>query len=257
MINLTEILERIGLTEKESQLYLLGLELGAQSASIFARRAEVNRSSVYGTLQALINKGLMSSFEKNGIFCFESVPPTRLLNYVDTRRSHFDECKREIIDMIPNFEALGSPLSSRPKIRFYEGLIGVKLVMEQTLLSTETLRCYSSLHKWLDNTDLHDFIVQYGKRRVARAKLPLKALVHRYPSTEMYLKDDYSKSLFDFRFIPEGIDIVDNEINIYNDKVAIVSLRPTDYFGVIIESPQIAETQKSIFELAWMGASIK
>lgn len=257
MIALSEILEKVGLSEKEAQIYLLGLELGSQSASVFAKRAEVNRSSVYRILQNLINKGLMGSFDKNGVFYFESVPPARLLNYVDSRRNHLDACKMEISDMLSRFESLSSPLSPRPKIRYFEGFAGVQLVMEETLEATEPLRCYSSLHRWLDTPELADYIRAYGKRRVFERKIPLKALVHISDITQEYLQNEYPTELFDFRFIPDGIAIVDNEINIYNDKVAIVSLKPLDYFGVIIESPQIADTQKSIFELAWMAAHIK
>lgn len=256
MVILQELLEKAGLTEKEALVYLSGLELGAQTASTFAKKVQMNRSSVYTVIHSLLNKGLMCSFEKNGIYRFEAVPAERLLNYIDSRRYHFDECKAEIRDLLPRFQALTSPLGSRPKVRYFDGLEGIKVVMEQTLQSTEVLRCYSSLHRWLDSP-LSDYIRDYGHRRVYDKKIPLKALIHKSELTKSYLDNGYPKVLFEYRFIPEGIFIVDNEINIYNDKVAIISLKPNDYFGVIVESPQIADTQKSIFELAWMGARKK
>ena len=46
--------------------------------------------------------------------------------------------------------------------------------------------------------------------------------------------------------------VFSNGINIYNNKVAIFSF--PERIGVIIESEKIAETQRSIFELAWLGA---
>ena len=47
-----------------------------------------------------------------------------------------------------------------------------------------------------------------------------------------------------------------NEINIYDHKVAICSFDAglkgeSDMFGVIIESKEVAETQRQIFEMAW------
>lgn len=256
MVTLQELLEKAGLTEKEALIYLSALELGPQTASTFAKKIQVNRSSVYTIIQGLLNKGLMCSFEKNGIYRFEAVPAERLLNYIDLRRQHFDECRSEIYELLPRFYSLASPLGSRPKVRYFEGLEGVKVVMEQTLQSTEVLRCYSSLHRWLESP-LTDYIRDYGHKRVFEKKIPLKALIHKSDLTKEYLQEGYPKILFEYRFIPEGIFIVDNEINIYNDKMAIISLKPNDYFGVIIESPQIADTQKSIFELAWMGARKK
>ncbi|MBU1935311.1 hypothetical protein KKF04_04605, partial [Patescibacteria group bacterium] len=45
------------------------------------------------------------------------------------------------------------------------------------------------------------------------------------------------------------------EINIYGDKVSIVSLNPNELMGMIIESPIYAKTQRAIFNLAWLGAT--
>ena len=47
-----------------------------------------------------------------------------------------------------------------------------------------------------------------------------------------------------------------NEVNIYDDKVAITSFgeAEADLFGVIIESREVAETQRQIFAMAWRYA---
>ncbi len=52
-----------------------------------------------------------------------------------------------------------------------------------------------------------------------------------------------------------------NEINIYDHKVAICSFDSglrgdRDMFGVIIESKEVAETQRQIFEMAWRYAAL-
>ncbi len=44
-----------------------------------------------------------------------------------------------------------------------------------------------------------------------------------------------------------------NQINIFGNKIMIASYR--DQMGVIIESKEIADTQRAIFELAWLGAA--
>jgi len=43
-----------------------------------------------------------------------------------------------------------------------------------------------------------------------------------------------------------------NEINIFANKVMIASFK--DQIGVIIESADVAKTQRAVFELAWLGA---
>jgi len=52
--------------------------------------------------------------------------------------------------------------------------------------------------------------------------------------------------------IPENGFPFDNEINIYDDKVAIISYE--DSTGVIIQNEHISNTQKSIFNFAFEHA---
>ena len=74
-----------------------------------------------------------------------------------------------------------------------------------------------------------------------------------------YTKDFYPKNfnskLIEILFInPEQFQF-EYEINIYDDKVSLVSLNPNELIGLIIESPVYAKTQKAIFNLAWLGAT--
>lgn len=252
MIALQESLEKIGLTDKETMVFLAALELGPQPASSIAKRANLNRSTVYVLLNGLINKGLVSSCVQGGITRYHALDPNKLLRYIDNKREHFNECKREIEDLMPRFRSLINPYQNRPKIRHFEGIEGIKAVMEDTLTAKDTLRCYSSLSKWFDSK-LASYIREYGKRRMFEKKIPLKALVFDQPEAREYLDEEYSDILHKCRYVTTGI--IDNETNIYDDKVAIVSLREGDYFGLILESPQIAKTQKSIFDLAWKSAA--
>lgn len=54
------------------------------------------------------------------------------------------------------------------------------------------------------------------------------------------------------KFIPEGKYKFENEINVYDDKVSIIS--PRDQVGVIIQNQAIADSQRALFELAYSNA---
>jgi len=53
--------------------------------------------------------------------------------------------------------------------------------------------------------------------------------------------------------VPADRFLFANEINIYGNKIAIMSMQG-EYLAVIIESESVARTQRTIFELAWAGA---
>ena len=242
----------VGLSEKEIAVYLTALELGPQPVSVIARKSSLNRSTAYVVLNELMNRGLVSKFTKADVQHFAASKPEVLLDYLDRKKSDIERQARSIKDLLPELKSLTIPYSSKPRVRYFEGEEGVKQVMEDTFNSQEELLNYASLHKWLVGP-LKDFITEYGTKRVNKYKISLKSLINDSKLTRDYLKT-YPAKLTKYRWISSDIEIIDNEINIYDDKVSIVSLVPDNMFGVIIENQEIADTQKAIFKLAWRGA---
>ena len=62
---------------------------------------------------------------------------------------------------------------------------------------------------------------------------------------------DNEKSHREIRLVPAGPFTFSNEINIYDDKVSIVSFSNDLIIGMLIESAEIANTQRAIFMMAW------
>ena len=71
-----------GLTENEAKVFLAAMELGPSLASTLARKTGINRSTVYAVIQTLKHKGLLSSFEKQGITYFSPADPEVLLQNI-------------------------------------------------------------------------------------------------------------------------------------------------------------------------------
>jgi hypothetical protein len=65
--------------------------------------------------------------------------------------------------------------------------------------------------------------------------------------------DKNQEQLRTVRLVDENKFPMDNEINIYANKIAIASYGQ-EMLGVLIESEEIARAQKAIFDLAWLGA---
>ncbi|MEK7086112.1 MAG: hypothetical protein AAB953_03820 [Patescibacteria group bacterium] len=59
----------------------------------------------------------------------------------------------------------------------------------------------------------------------------------------------------EMRLIPSAQFDFTNEINIYDDKVAIISFKD-ELIGMIIESMEIANSQRAIFNMCWQFASL-
>ncbi len=137
---------------------------------------------------------------------------------------------------------------NRPRIRFYEGDEGLKHVYEDTLTSSEPIRAYATI----DDTHraLPTYFPDYYKRRAKkgitiRGIVPKTALgMERQSFDEEERRETAFVSPDKFYFSPE--------INIYDNKVMIASWR--EKLGIVIESEEIADAMKKIYELSWAEA---
>src|SRR3989344_7186656 len=110
----TEILTKIGLTQRESDAYLALLKLKEALASEISKKTKESRSHLYDTLKSLIEKGLVSYVIKNGKKYFRPSPPEKLLDYIQ-------EKERTIKDFLPELHELYKPSISYPSVEVSEG----------------------------------------------------------------------------------------------------------------------------------------
>lgn len=249
---------QIGFTNNEAKIYLALINLGPQPANIIAKKAGLLRTTVYPLLDNLQKKSLISSFIKNGIKFFAVNDIKNILEYLDRKKRLIDHQKDFVLDILPRMEQLRAGILSPPKVHYFEGPDGAQTVMNDSLKSGGQILSIASLQRWLDS-DLKDFIGEYMTAIIFGKKTPIKVLSKDTEEARCFF-DSYateaSKHLLEIRYVRDIGDLFDNIVNIYDNKVAIVSPEKGFEFGVMIDSEEFANTQRSIFELAWKGVLI-
>jgi sugar-specific transcriptional regulator TrmB len=239
-MNLEKSLEEFGLTEKEAKTYLASLELGPATIQSIAKKSGIERVNTYYIIEKLIRDGLVSKTIRNNKSLFVAERPQILAEIMERRT-------KKIKDLLPDLRAIAKE-EKKPSIKFFEGEAGIKSIYEDSLTSkTEILA-------WNNTANLEvymaDYFHDYYKRR-AKKGVFIRAIVNDMPTAHEYKKLD-KELLREIRIVPkEMMDIVP-ECYVYENKVAFMSLR--ERIGVLIESKDIAEAQRKIFELAWIGA---
>jgi sugar-specific transcriptional regulator TrmB len=99
-------IERLGLTEKESKIYLTSLRIGPASMQVLARKAGVDRGTAYHIAQTLTGKGLFETVEKGKRPLFRVTHPRRLYHYVEQKKQEADAQYDAIQEMITDLEEL-------------------------------------------------------------------------------------------------------------------------------------------------------
>jgi len=245
---LIQTFKGIGLTEKESSIYLTLLSIGSNPVSVIAKKTGMNRSGSYTYLEKLMHKGFIDKIIKRNVTYFRAVDPSYILDHLKNKQYELDAKIEHLGNSFKLLESIKNPYEVKPKVVFFQDEAGLQNMLENTFTSSEPLRCYASLDEL--SMLLPIYMPIYYRRRVERG-VKVKSL---YPATEKSFlhkkRDKYE--LRESRLIPEDFDF-HLDIMIYDNKVVITSLK--EKFGVMIESKEMAEAQKKIFDIIWAATA--
>lgn len=232
------IIENIGLTEKESAIYIACLKLGNGKVGEIASLAKVNRVTCYTVLEKLIQKGLVIETIDSGIKKFEAVSPQLIYDELQAKTKNFKSILSELKKIHRTV--------SHPTIRYFEGIQGVKIIYEDTLNSNSEILSFANsaeLRKHWPNYD-QEYVLERVKKKIYLRGIAIDDEVGQQVKKEDKL---FHRKI---KLIPAKEFQTKSEINIYDNKVAYTSFNPKP-MGIIIEDKNFADTQKSIFEMIW------
>lgn len=244
---LLQVIESVGLETDEAKLYIAGLKLGEAPASAYAKKTALNRVTTYNYLERLTKRRIFSAVRKKNAKYYQPISPEKLS--IEARKN-VDSLDR----VLPDLRGLMGNHHRTPKVRYYEGSEGVRDVY------ADTLTAQTELLNFANSDIIRNFWKEYDKQYVAqRVKkgIYLKGIApDDAVGRKVHGKDKQSNR--EIRLVSAKEFPINNEINIYDNKVAIISFAEdeSEVFGVIIESTEVAQTQRQIFEMAWRFAGL-
>lgn len=237
----------LGLTEKEVLVYLSLLELGKGTVTQITRKAGINRTTGYDILDDLVAKQLISVSGKEPKQEYAAESPEHIVGYLKTKQEALREQFAVAREFVPQLKTMHN-VKNRPKVRFYEGEEGIREVYEDTLTSKEDLRSMALVDE-AENT-LKGYFPKYYQRRAGKG-IHIRAIFPDSPGARHLKYKDGIENRTSL-IIPSNEFDLKPEINVYDDKVMIASW--SEKLGIIIESQEIANAIKQLFELAWLEA---
>jgi HTH-type transcriptional regulator, sugar sensing transcriptional regulator len=254
-MDLTKELQKIGLNEKESKIYLGALELGKSSVQNIAVKSGVNRATTYVILDALIEKGLCSKQEKGKKTFYFAVAPEQLESIFDAQKRDITEKQKLFKKLLPDLRVIHNEKEDKPIIKFFEGRQGViNSTVEnykrkaKGVSENEPLRIIYNLDL-IKDIFTEDELKKFREERI-KHKVKTKSI---YSSDKFIRKSNWSGTRIQ---IPAKDHHIGAEFDIYKNSVEITT------FGkrlatVVIEDKEVAKTMKTIFDLAWEAAEKK
>lgn len=243
--NLVQSLQNLGLKDTEANVYISALEQGKATALSLAKETKIKRGTVYEIISRLIDRGFLKVAIANSNRCFIAEDPRSIT-------SKFNEYTDNLSELLPEFLAIKNNNEIKPKVTYFEGEDEVWQIYEDTLKENKPILSYTSvfdINNLLDPKKIENYI-----RRRTEKQIPIKIIALDSIVSQKWTTNS-KEELREIRLIPREIYNFSADVEIYGNKVAIVSFKEK-IFGLIIESEQIAQMQKMAFELMWQGSSM-
>lgn len=246
-MEIKDILQEFGLSDKEVLVYLSLLELGPSPARAVARRSGVNRGTAYDLLKHLVELGLVSFYRK-GKHHFAAESPERLIEAVEDKQTRLQRLKTNITEKLPELKTSFIQQGGRPNIRVYEGSKGIKKILLDILNTVGELKekeyfVYSAATE-KERVIIYKDFPNFNEKRIEK-KIKVRTISLGQGGETAGLDE---RKWFNSQIKKTSAT---HEI-IYGNKIAHIGIDNAGIpFGVIIENPHIYDSQKLIFETLW------
>ena len=245
MDDIVKILEKLGLSEKESKLYLTLLSMGPTAIRKIAEKAGINRGTTYESLKKLQHIGLVSYFHQGKRQHFVAEDPKVIENILSRKKTEISEVENNL-DKIISTLSKASAESARPVVKFYENYSGIRTILEDVLDSTgnATKREYAVYSSENIRPFLYDkkSFPDFTKKRIAK-KIHVRTIAIGKGGD---LKGEDERKWLTKK---EGAPTY---TLIYAGKVAMISVGPKNIpHGMIIEDEAMHKTELLTFNFIW------
>ncbi len=237
-----KVLESIGLTEGESEVYEALIELGVSTTGAITKKANIASSKVYEVLQRLQNKGLASYVLKNGVRYYDATPPERLIDFLEEKKDGLSKAQGDIRKIIPTINMKRKAEKERNQVVVYTGTQGPKIALKE--VGETAKKGIGVVGFGTDEDDylryfpaqLNDYVKQAKKYKIKERLL----FGEGFESPNINAKK---------RFLPKEF-VSPVRMMVYGNKVAIVDFtKPMT--TIIIEKKEIAKSYMSHFNFLW------
>jgi len=241
-LQVRQALRLLGFSENEVKVMTSLFHLKKASAKEISRQSAVTMSSVQYALANLTLRGLVRQSKTGDTY--EICPEQELFDWIDEQKVKMDETYDEVKNEIHTFLSAVQNASWKPEVMYFEGREGVVEIYEDMLETGKDIYCWTDIKK-IEETLGEKYMKEFIQKRIEK-KVTTHALMPKNPQNILYSKNDQKREtkLLD-KFLIQG------EIRIYGDKVAVITSHEKPPVGFIFQGRLITELFKSIFQNDW------
>ena len=239
----------LGLSADEADIYLSLLEHGPQTASKLGKTTKVKRTYVYRIATSLIQKGLVTRTKKDRTTVFAPNSPDFLLDFVRTNSQHLEQAKLTLENLLPSLKEKYRLVETKPVITYYEGVEGIKKVFKD-IYAPKKEPVYGCVDLEKADEAVPGYIINTLIPLRIKNKVFAKSFIAKSSQAESIARTD-RQSLRESLLLEKRTHPLPAEIDVYEDKVALLSFAKGQFTGVLIQNQDIATSLNTVFKLAF------
>ena len=251
--NLIKILEGLlvsaGLSEKEARVYLILLQTAGAPATKVITKSGLKKGNTYAILNQLKTKGLVTDYKKDRKAYFRAEAPAKVLELLDQKTIEVNQARTSFAKILPKLSSSYKMAVGKPTVRYFEGEEGIKEVFND-VYNTSDKEQWGCVDIEVAEKALKNYILPNLKPLRLKKKYWTMSFSALSPTgIELKKKDlkEYRKQiLIDRKKYP-----LPAEIDIYEDKIAMMSFRGGEFVSIIIENKDFAESLRSVFRYSF------
>lgn len=242
-MEIEKTLENIGLSEKETKIYLALLELGAATVEALAKKTEIKRPTAYHIVGSLEEKGLVSEGPRSKKSLYIAASPEKIVSNLTQ--------KAELVKRyLPQLMAMHNAQPDKPQVQMYSGREGIRQIYQEIMDAGEA-SFFSSVTRI---SKLYPELLEEFIKRVEENKIKFRDLFEQTQEDVDFTRSIKKVSNYEARLIPKGMKLP-SDTGIYKDKLVFFSFQPT-LTAIVVKNKEIAESLRTIYDLAWSKAKL-
>lgn len=241
-VRIEESLRSLGLSDKESTVYVTLLGLGQTTAYAVAEKSGLKRPTVYVVLDDLRKKGLVLKIPHAKKQVFTAKSPEEFFSEAEDRL-------RIAKSALPQLLAIAEKPDKNFRTLYFEGEKNVKEVLSnlnKRMQGKEILGFYAREPEKMPK-EMREFFHDWNEEG-KQLGVTLRGITPDDPSLQWYKeRGEYFGAKM--KYVDPKVYLSDCSIEIGDNFVQIFSLRHMQV--ILLENPDIASTMRQIFEMVW------
>lgn len=234
-MELPAVLQEIGLSQGESDVYLALLKLGEAPVSKIKEETRHHRTVIYDFIEHLITKNLASYVIRKNVRYYRAAEPSKLIEYLKEKQQLVDQA-------LPSLESLSNYHKDEVVVQVFRGKGGLQSALNDVLsVADDEMLGLGVDEEFFENVLGRTWMEQFFRKE---KELDLKERLLTFEEAPL----TYDTHTTTYRVIPkEYFD--PTAIFIYGNKVGIIIWEPLTV--IQIECASLANSYRKNFEMLW------